>query len=226
MGRRSGNQLIKNCDVHSSAAVGLAKLATGALPTGITVTTANVSGEIAADKLPVTSRLHTTTPAAKGASVNDVATALSGDSATMTFTIAGGAAALLAAAPRNVRVKGANGWDGGVVTVTGTDQFDAACVETFAQADVANATKVGVKIFKTVTSITKSAVGASAAAATVGVGDTIGIPFALSNLFYLFTKNVSGTVTFEAATVESTYHSFVPTTTPDGTAIFTIIANF
>ena len=79
------------------------------------------------------------------------------------------------AIPRTLQVVFAALWDGGDVTIVGTDQFDAAVTETI--ADVAGTTVQGVKVFKTVTSIATETVGAGGAlTATVQTGEKLGLP--------------------------------------------------
>ncbi len=75
--------------------------------------------------------------------------------------------------PRNVSVTFGASWDGGNVTVTGTDQYDGAVSETIV-ANPGN-TVDGVKVFKTVTAIAKAAVGSNADTATVGLGRLLGV---------------------------------------------------
>lgn len=65
-------------------------------------------------------------------------------------------------------------WDGGTVTLTGTDPFGNPQTEAFVPG--AGSTVQGTKIWKTITSATKGAVGASANTASIGTGATIG-PF-------------------------------------------------
>jgi hypothetical protein len=120
--------------------------------------------------------------------------------------------------PRNLRVVKSASWDGGTVTVVGTDQYDAAVSETF-NADVE--TTVGVKIFKTVTSATKSiAAGVAGNGASIGTGDTIGLLVPLADeVGALFVGGAA-----EAVTLDDTYDSFVPTTTPSATT-YLVLAN-
>ena len=121
--------------------------------------------------------------------------------------------------PRNLRVVFAANWDGGDVTVTGTNQFNTAITEVF--TGTASSTQVGVKAFKTVTAASHASYGKHLTAdASIGTGDTIGIPF-----------NVVDTTGFcyvaavvEAATINATYDTFVPTTTPSSTA-YTVLCN-
>lgn len=123
--------------------------------------------------------------------------------------------------PRSLRVTFDSGWDGGNVTVIGTNQFDEAISETFNTAP--GSTVEGAKAFKTVTSITKQAVGVTANAASVGVGDKLGIYGKLSDEFnaQLFANNVAC-----GATLNATYHTFIPELLPDGSTNYTLIANF
>ncbi len=113
--------------------------------------------------------------------------------------------------PRNLRVTKSASWDGGTITVVGTDQFDAAVSETF-NADVE--TTVGVKIFKTVTSATKSIpAGVAGSGASIGTGDKVGLLVPIADAVgFLWV----GT-TAEAVTLDAVYHAFTPTTTPAAT---------
>ena len=121
--------------------------------------------------------------------------------------------------PRNVTVTFGATWDGGDVTVVGTDQFDAAVSETI--ADNPGSAVAGVKIFKTVTSATKEAVGAAAGTASIGTGDKLGIA---ADVVGAFGALLVGT-TPEAVTVDATYDAFTPTTVPDGAVDYTLMVN-
>lgn len=145
---------------------------------------------------------------------NDVAVTSYGDAATHPILVAAGAAAILAAAPRNVRATFGAAWDGGDVTVTGTDQFGAAQTEVLAA--VAGQVVVGTKVFKTVTGLAKAAVGVGTHATntvTVGTGDKLACGTArLANPFtQLLTDGVS-----ESAVVDATASAFTPNTAPNG----------
>lgn len=120
---------------------------------------------------------------------------------------------------RNLRVTFSADWDGGDVTVTGTDQFDAAVSEVF--EDVAGTTVVGVKIFKTVTGATKeTAAGVTGDGASIGTGDTLGLPLELADEVGMgFVAAVA-----EEIVLDDTYHSFVPDTTPADTT-YTVLVN-
>ena len=115
--------------------------------------------------------------------------------------------------PRNLRCVFGATWDGGAVTITGTNQVNAAITEVFTGT---NTTIVGVKAFKTVTKIEFAAGGTGTTGTntlTVGTGDTIGIPFDVVDAVGLC---LVGT-THEAVTIDPTYNTFVPTTTPSVT---------
>jgi hypothetical protein len=117
---------------------------------------------------------------------------------------------------RNVIATFGAGWDGGNVTVNGTDQFNAAVTETLASNP--GTTRVGVKIFKTVTSASKSAVGASGDGCSLGMGDKIGT-LAMSGAYGVVT--VDGV--FDASTWDATYHAVTPTSLPDGSRSFVLL---
>lgn len=152
--------------------------------------------------------------AAKGA--NDVVTAkaanLAGTTALGTsFAIEAAAAAKLLACPRNLRCVFAALWDGGDITVVGTNQFGEAQTEVI--ADNAGNTVVGEKVWKTVTSISKQAVGATANTVTVGTGDKLACgKVKVNNAFaQLLTDGAA-----EAVTIDVANSGFTPTTVPDG----------
>lgn len=123
------------------------------------------------------------------------------------------------AVPRNLTVTFNALWDGGTVTVTGTDQFDAATSEVFTPG--AGTTVVGTKIFKTATSAVKSLVGASATTASIGTGTKLGVAANITSAFGILT--VDGTA--EAVTVDATNDAFTPTTAPNGARVYVLAAN-
>lgn len=102
----------------------------------------------------------------------------------------------------------------------GLDQFsDAPVTEVFVA--VPATTVVGVKIYRTIFSITKGAVGTTGSA-SVGVGGKLGIQGKLLNTAdaILFANNVP-----EAVTLDATYNGYVPTTAPNGAVNFKLLAN-
>jgi hypothetical protein len=156
-------------------------------------------------------RLHRTTPAAKG--TNDVHAAFAGDNAALAFP----GAFTNPAQPRNLRVTMAADYDGGNVTVLGTDQFGQPQSEVFTTGS--NVTRVGTKVFATVTGATKAAVGSDAATASIGTGDKIGLPFRVASSVGM----LQATTTNEAVTIDATEHAFTPTTAPNGSIVFTLL---
>lgn len=109
---------------------------------------------------------------------------------------------------RNLRVVFAASWDGGDVIVDGTDQFGRAVSETFASAP--GTTVAGAKVFRVVTGIRKTAVGATANTASVGIGTAIGVPFS----FVQGQEFLNGVA--ELATLNTTYYHFIPGTAANG----------
>lgn len=121
--------------------------------------------------------------------------------------------------PRNLRVTMSASWDGGDVTVTGTNQFGAAVSETFATGS--GVVRVGTKIFKTVTGATKATpAGVGGSGASIGTGDLIGVAAHLDDTVGLAWVGT----TIEAVTLEATYHSASFTTTPAATT-YKLLAN-
>lgn len=109
---------------------------------------------------------------------------------------------------RTLRVVFAASWDGGDVIVTGTDQFGQPVSETFASAP--SSTVQGVKVFRTVTGVRKTVVGATANTASVGIGTGLGVPFSFTR-GQEFLNGVA-----ELATLGTTYYSFIPATAANG----------
>lgn len=93
--------------------------------------------------------------------------------------------------PYNFFVSFTTGWDGGNVTVVGTNQYDAATTEIIVA--VPNTQVAGVKIFKTISSVTKGTVGASATAtATVTTGNMMGIIDKIADVYGYAIMNDDG----------------------------------
>lgn len=124
------------------------------------------------------------------------------------------------AVPRNVTATFGASWDGGDITVVGTDQFGKAVTEVI--ADTAGSTVVGTKIFKTVTSITKETVGANAATCSIGTGDKLGVvPVPVASSPVLLATNGVG----EAVVFDATYNAFTPTSIPNGSRSYVLTIN-
>ncbi len=121
--------------------------------------------------------------------------------------------------PRNLSLVMGSGYDGGTVTVTGTDVFNNVLTESFVGAS--GVTRTGSKIFKTVTGIVKAAVGVNAATVKVGTGDKLGVTAALSAAVGILL--VDGVA--EAATIDATNGSFLPGThLADGARVFDFLS--
>lgn len=130
--------------------------------------------------------------------------------------------------PRSLDIIFGAGWDGGNVTVVGTDQFDAAVTEVVVA--VANSTVLGIKTFKTITSATKASVGASAAVAQLLCGTRIGIPARLTDTqALLVVKNTipgdhpSGFCT-TGSLANATYNNVQLGDPPNGSTLFSVVA--
>lgn len=121
--------------------------------------------------------------------------------------------------PRSARVVFGAAWSGGDVTIHGTDQFGNDQTETI--ADVAGTTVQGVKIWSDIHYWNKQSVGGTADTASIGFGQKIGVGFELDNTTSIFWAD--GTI--EAVTLEATNHSFIPTTAPNGTHDYKLLAN-
>jgi hypothetical protein len=121
--------------------------------------------------------------------------------------------------PRNLSAVAAATYDGGSITIVGTDQFDKAQTEVIAA--VANSTVYGTKIFKTVTSITKAAIGVAAAGCSIGTGDKIGVNFNVANSTGLM--YVGGVL--EAVTVDPVADAWTATSVPNGALSFVALLN-
>lgn len=123
------------------------------------------------------------------------------------------------AIPRAVQVVFAALWDGGDITIVGTDWADAALTEVI--ADNPGATVQGLKAFKTVTSINQQTVGAGGAlTATVQTGLALGIAGSVADGPALAFMDVT---TPELADIVS--GAFTPTTPANGTHNYFVLAN-
>lgn len=162
------------------------------------------------------------------AAVADAIVASVQDNAANALTVA------LATLPhaRNVTCTFGASWAGGDITVVGTDQFGRSQTEVI--ADTAGSTIAGVKIFKTITSVTKQSTGAGGAGhtVTVGTGDKLGLGVNVQNRFGTLLTN---SVTLEAFTtvltiggsayniIDDTNDGFEPTTKPNGTHDYLVL---
>lgn len=137
---------------------------------------------------------------------------------TAAAAIAAAALAGVADVPRNVVAA----WTGtGVLTVTGTDEYD----EVISEASASGTSLTGKKAFKTVTNISSSA---DITGLTVGTGDVLGLPYVLTSeqdvlAFYADTTEEKLAATFVAAdgsvattTTGDVRGTVSPNTGPDG----------
>lgn len=124
--------------------------------------------------------------------------------------------------PRNLIITFGATWDGGDVVVVGTDANNAPVTETFVTN--AGSTRVGTKIFKTVTSVAHTVVGVDAETYSTGTGDKLGLPAspapAVGSPVILYTSGVA-----EAVTFDSTLNAFTPTNVPNGTRSYVLSFN-
>lgn len=89
-------------------------------------------------------------------------------------------------------------YDGGIVTVVGTDQFDQPQSDTFDPVDYFATGEIGRKVFKTITSITKANTGVTAHTATVTGSRTFGIAFDLNErAVQVKGRFIAGTLDYE-----------------------------
>jgi hypothetical protein len=128
--------------------------------------------------------------------------------------------------PRCARGTFPVGWDGGNLVVSGIDQFGQVNTDTLAPNP--GGFTDGTKVFASITSCSKSAVGVSAVGvATLGRGShlgivgTGGIAAHLVNAFCL--GMADGAV--DNATIDVANNSFVPTTPPNGAVSYKLIVN-
>ena len=124
--------------------------------------------------------------------------------------------------PRCLRYTFSNTWTGGNVTVTGT--FDgAAALYTITSSPGSNNVDIPAALFTTVTSITKTVVGAGTF--SLGYGDTLGIASGGSNVdqFGIGVANGSSTTTTGTARVDGRAVTFG--LSPNGGRTFVYTAN-
>lgn len=126
--------------------------------------------------------------------------------------------------PRNLRVSAGVGYDGGAVTVTGTDQFDAVITEVFS-SPVGG--QNGVKAFKTVTGASKAAVGVDPATVSIvtpalAADNKYGVPFAIAGAYAV--GQLQSTAAGQVTAINQTYNTIAFTTLdPDGTRRFNAV---
>jgi hypothetical protein len=123
------------------------------------------------------------------------------------------------AIPRVVQCDFSVTYDGGDVTVGGTNQFDEPITDVIVA--VANTIVQGVKVFKTVTSASKTAVGTGGQTVDLETGIALGIQERVKNAAGILTADGVA----EAVTIDPVENKFVPATTPDGSVDFDLLCN-
>lgn len=118
--------------------------------------------------------------------------------------------------PRNARLDFSALYDGGDITVTGTDINDAALVEVV--ADVPGGSAYSVGCFKTITAAVQQALGAGGVTCSIGYGHKFGL--AVTPAKPTGVLDVAGVT--EAVTIDSaaTTQGFTPTSLPNGALDF------
>lgn len=157
--------------------------------------------------------------------ITSVAITLAAPVSTFTGVLAVGGRVTLDV-PRNIVAA----WTGtAVMTVTGTDDYNAVMVE----SSGSGTSFTGVKAFKTVTRV---AVSANTTAATVGTGNVLGLPLRLlnaANILVQYQDNGSATAgttvaalaqgTRSTATTADVRGTYTPNATPNGTIAFALL---
>lgn len=110
---------------------------------------------------------------------------------------------------RTLRYVFAAMWDGGDIVVTGLDQFGRPQSETITSA--AGSTVDGLKVFREVTAISHTVVGATANTVSVGIGPALGVPFS----FQQGQEFVDGVAELATA-LDTINYSFKPATACNG----------
>ena len=121
------------------------------------------------------------------------------------------------ATPRSLSINFGAGWQGGDVTITGTDQFGRVQSEVI--ADNAGNTVEGVKIFRTVTAAAKELIAGTTDTCTLQTGLKIGIPVPLLGAWGI--QLVNG-IAAQPTAWDATYHSFTSATGPGGATDYTL----
>ena len=121
--------------------------------------------------------------------------------------------------PRVLQAVFSAAWDGGDITVAGTDAFDLPQTDVIAAA--VGVTVQGVAVFKTVTGISKGAVGTGGQTVDVETGIALGIVERV--------RDASGMLaadgTSEVVVIDPVENKFTPTTVPDGAVVYDLICN-
>lgn len=124
--------------------------------------------------------------------------------------------------PRNVSLAFGATWDGGNVTINGTNQFDKVIAEVVIANP--NNTVVGNSAFKTVTSFAYAGGGVGTHGTntlTVGTGDKIGLAVNVINTTGVLYMDSA----LSAVTINSTNDTFLPGTVPNASHSYVVLVN-
>lgn len=162
------------------------------------------------------------TDVAAAAAANLVASTFDNAVAALTIITTASGTPLHATHPRNVYATFGAAWAGGDIVVVGTDQFNTAVTETLAAAT--GTTVVGSKVFKTITSVTKTIVGAGGADHTVTLGSGSKLSLGEVALLNAFVQVIVGGATFEQpAAVDVANSTITFTTAPNATNDYQVL---
>lgn len=130
--------------------------------------------------------------------------------------------------PVNLTIAFPAAWDGGDITVTGTDQYDDAVSEVF--ADNPGSTVTGTKVFKTINSngIAKQTIGANGDNCTIGYGKKLGMVVGAATAQGALASSVNALYipaagTLVSATWDTTYDAVTPGSDPSTTTYLALV---
>lgn len=124
--------------------------------------------------------------------------------------------------PRALSVYFPTDWDGGNITVTGTDAIGNAVAETFI-ADPNN-TVLGDKAFDTVSTVTKVTVGTGSSNASIGIRDVFGVNANIIDSFGMGVSHSTYPVAF-IPTIDVTNNTFAAGIPSNGITSFVVTLN-
>ena len=220
------NRFVTNDDARNINARAPTAHASGHVSGGdvIFAATASVPGLMsAADKtrasgpLSRVTRLFSSVPITKGPAT--VHAAVRGDAASNDFV----APFLGPDVPRTLSATFGAAWDGGDVTIHGTDQFGVSAAATITNSP--GTTVETTQVFATVTSASKATVGSDAGGtntASLGTGDTIGIAAVDAGPAALLFVDGAPDPLVSYGVIPN---SFTPTTATDSSKRFTVLVN-
>ncbi len=164
-------------------------------------------------------------PGAVATGVAQIFSVLPAVSATVHSAVAASAANLFPGpitqpdVPRGIYGTASLGYDGGIITVTGTDALERAITDTFTPGSGTGT----VKAFKTVTSLSKATVGTTGSVTVITDAASTthyGVPFAISGSYGIAMQN---TGVAEPVTISTTNNTVQFGTAPNGTIRFNAV---